>query len=29
MSQILAAYAGFHRHDGTMMNLFSLKSIFV
>lgn len=29
MSQILAAYASFHRHDGTMMKLFSLKSIFV
>lgn len=29
MSQILVAYAGFHRHDGTMMKLFSLKSIFV
>ena len=29
MSQILVAYAGFHRHDGTVMKLFSLKSIFV
>ena len=29
MSKILAAYASFHRHDGAMMKLFSLRSIFV